>query len=227
MNCHEFRRLLMIDPRRREQAFLDHLQHCPKCAQEAEQAWQFENRLLLALAPADTPAPPPTAPWGFSPVTVTAALLLILSLSVWLGNRWGLYPGTEPQLEEIVREHIENEPQLLQLDHNLSASGVALILSGLGGRLSSDPGPIRYAGRCRIRRQQGVHLVVAGERGPITVLLMPGEHLAAHRRLDAVNLSGIIVPTDYGSMAVVGGRREPLEPVVEKMRQAVAWAPGK
>jgi hypothetical protein len=67
---------------------------------------------------------------------------------------------------------------------------------------------VRYAGVCDIRRRPGAHLVLAGERGPVTVLLMPDERVsqrtAARRRPE-----GVILPVDGGSLAIVGSRGEP------------------
>jgi hypothetical protein len=66
-------------------------------------------------------------------------------------------------------------------------------------------------------------MVVPGKRGPITVLIMPGEYLMQPRQVRSSRFSGVIVPTVYGSMAVVGEKLEPVEKVVEKMRRTIIW----
>lgn len=226
MNCPEFHRWLMIDPNRREEQFLDHLGHCPECAREAERAREFEQKLLAAFDAepleglAHAPAPPPA---GFRRWALAASLLLALGLSAWFGLHSGLYPGLQTELSVAVLEHIKNEPGSLTEDRNLSAATVEVMLSALGARLTADPGPVRYLGHCHIRKQYGLHLVVPGKRGPVTVLLMPGEYVPERWALDSVRFSGLIVPTDYGSMAVVGARREPVETVIEKIQESVAW----
>lgn len=224
MNCREFRRWLMIDPNRQEEQFLDHLNQCQECSLEAEKAWDFEKMLLVAFDAeppnglVQAPAPPPV---GFRRWALAASLSLALGLSAWLG----LQSGLQTELSVAVLEHIENEPESLHADRNLSEGAVKVMLSGLGVRLTTDLGPVRYMGHCHIHEHYGLHLVVPGKRGPVTVLLMPGEHVPERRVLDSVSFSGAIVPTDYGSMAVVGERREPVEIVIEVLRNSVVWKP--
>jgi len=228
MNCREFRRWLMINPNRRDEQFLDHMGQCPECALEAERAWEFEKKLLAAFdaePPKGLVQAPAPQPMEFRRWALATGLSLALGLSAWLGIHSGLYPGLQTELSVVVLNHIEDEPDSLHVDRNLSAEAVDLMLSGLGARLTADPGPVRYMGRCHIREQYGLHLVLAGKRGPVTVLFMPGEHAQERRILDSVSFSGVIVPTDYGSMAVVGARREPVETVIERMQKSVAWKP--
>ena len=228
MTCLEFRRWLMIDPNRRDKQFLDHLGQCPQCAREAEGAWEFEKKLLAAFdaePPEGLVQAPPPPPMDLRRWALAAGLLLALGLSAWLGIHSGLYPGLRTELSVVVLNHIEDEKHFLYEDQDVLPQAVELMLSGLGARLTADPGPIRYMERCRIRKRFGLHLVLPGNRGPVTVLLMPGEYVPERRLLDSVSFSGVIVPTDYGSMAVVGGRREPVETVVERMQRSVAWKP--
>ena len=65
--------------------------------------------------------------------------------------------------------------------------------------------------------------VVPGRQGPVTVLIMPGEHRMKREQVSSFRFSGVIVPTDYGSMAVVGERLESVEHIVDKMKQAIVW----
>ena len=68
-----------------------------------------------------------------------------------------------------------------------------------------------------------MHMVVPGQQGPITVLIMPGEYLMQAQQVRSPRFFGVIVPTVYGSMAVVGEKLEPVEEVVEKMQRAIIW----
>ena len=77
---------------------------------------------------------------------------------------------------------------------------------------------VRYAGICDIRRRPGAHLVLAGERGPVTVLLMPDERVSQRAPLRTGNLEGVVLPVDGGSMAIVGSRGEPLNALEHRLR---------
>jgi len=76
---------------------------------------------------------------------------------------------------------------------------------------------VRYAGICDIRRRPGAHLVLAGERGPVTVLLMPDERVSQRAPLRTGDLEGVVLPVDGGSMAIVGSRGEPLNALAVEM----------
>ncbi|MEA3274619.1 MAG: DUF3379 family protein [Pseudomonadota bacterium] len=78
-----------------------------------------------------------------------------------------------------------------------------------------------YAARCNIRRQEGVHLVLPGDKGAVTLLFMPNEHLPDSRSVSSAHLDGVIVPTSYGSLAVVGEKSESVSPILKRIQAAV------
>jgi len=55
-----------------------------------------------------------------------------------------------------------------------------------------------------------VHMVLQGENGSVTVLLMPGEQIDTRNPVDNGRFSGVIAPTRYCSMAIVGEDGEDL-----------------
>lgn len=232
MNCLEFRRTLLVNPDCRETAFLEHLEQCADCAREAEQAWRFEEKLRRALdaAPMDglearillsqsvAGRPARMRRWSLA-----ASLLLAICLSAWLGLHW---PGAgQPMvgLEQLVLTHIRGEPQHLEAHAAVSAETLESLLAPFGAHASDQLGQPRYAGRCHIRRQAGVHMVLSGEQGPVTVLIMPGEHAQQRLVVDAEDFAGVIVPTGYGSLAVVGVPGEPVDITLNKVRQGIFW----
>lgn len=69
----------------------------------------------------------------------------------------------------------------------------------------------------------GLHLVVQGERGPVTLLLMPAQPVDGVLPLQAGEFQGVIMPLDHGSMAVVGNNGEPVMHLAERVRKSVHW----
>ena len=82
---------------------------------------------------------------------------------------------------------------------------------------------LRQRGRCRIRRWDGVHLVLRGRAGGVTVLLMPQEYRREPERVSSRRFSGVILPTPNGSMAVIGEKSEPLEDAARRIQGAILW----
>ncbi len=236
MNCMKFRRMLLIEPRTRSKEFAEHISSCPECAERAKQALHFEDKLHAVLR-----VPSPTAletriitarssaaeghrtgacsRW----LALAAGMLLAVGLTGWLGYEWEQKFGVSSGLETAVVDHINRELEHLHVLGDVAPQTLGLLLSQFGARIEGEIGSVSYAGRCPIRRHSGVHVVVPGQEGPVTVLFMPGENLLHRRPVRSSRFTGVIVPTVYGSMAVVGEKFEPVERVVERMQQSIVW----
>ena len=68
------------------------------------------------------------------------------------------------------------------------------------------------------------HLVIQGQYGPVTILLMPEEPVASAVSLDGENVHGAILPVGDGSIAIIGVREEPLEQIEESVLKSVMWS---
>jgi hypothetical protein len=95
---------------------------------------------------------------------------------------------------------------------------VAAVLRALGAQVDGLPTEVRYAGICDIRRRPGAHLVFQGERGPVTVLLMPEETVPRRLAIQGDGLEGAVLPAGSGSIAIVGNRGEHIEALAERLR---------
>ena len=82
---------------------------------------------------------------------------------------------------------------------------------------------ITYANPCIINGKRVPHLVVQGQHGPITILLMPEEKVNKETPLDGDTVHGVILPVGGGSIAIIGPREESLEPIQENVRASLTW----
>jgi len=101
--------------------------------------------------------------------------------------------------------------------------GLMEVLFPAGFDLAEMPAEVTAAVPCWIRKGRGMHLVMWGENGPVTVLLMPGEHVAKPQAVMAVSLAGVLVPTDWGSMVVVSHAGDDVESLVYSLLKDVLW----
>jgi len=124
-------------------------------------------------------------------------------------------PGRSPGLAD--------EPDHLAARHDLGTQRVATVLARLGGGVSGDIGEVWFADVCAIRKALGAHLVLAGRTGPVTVLVMPGERLSHRLIVVAPGFNGVVLPTSYGSLAVVGRPGETLEDRVATLQRRLVW----
>ena len=84
-------------------------------------------------------------------------------------------------------------------------------------------GLITYAQSCKINGVEVPHLVIQGERGPVTILLMPGQAVDEPQSITGESVNGVIIPVGDGSIAIIGDREEPLEPIQKNVVNSVAW----
>ena len=221
MNCLEFRHACLTEPEGPDSEFRSHAESCRTCHDFLAEQRQMEERLrrVLTVEPPDGLAArirlrQSFAPRRWAPRLAVAATVLLAITATSMTYLW----NRPLSLEAEVLAHIEAEPEALAAQGPASTDKLAAVLRALGAHLESMPGEVRYAGICDIRRRPGAHLVFNGERGPVTVLLLPDEQLSQRAPLRAGNYEGVVLPVSGGSLAIVGLRGEPLEVMEQRLR---------
>lgn len=236
MKCNEFRQLLLEDPRGLEREALDHAQNCEACGREYARALAFEDSLLEALQvkkPEDLESRLILAhelsakksllglPLDWMPVA--AGLMLLVVFAGWMGFQWGGSSVYADGLSATVLQHIDDEAAHLAEKRDIPGTELAAHFSRFGGVMVQNMGQVDFASPCWIRKQMGLHLVVTDDQGPVTILLMPGEYVREKEIVDAGEFTGVILPTSYGSMAVIGSRQTSVDAAVQRVQEAVLW----
>ena len=65
-----------------------------------------------------------------------------------------------------------------------------------------------YAGECVVNGQTGLHVVMQSETGPVTVIVMPGQQLAAMEAFESSGYQGELLPVKGGVVAIVANTME-------------------
>ena len=89
--------------------------------------------------------------------------------------------------------------------------------------LITAQGLITYAETCPINGKDVPHLIIQGQQGPITIMLLPDEKISEAISLNDENSHGVILPVGDGSIAIIGAREEKLEEVQKQIVQSVMW----
>lgn len=228
MKCEEYRRRLGEDPYRQSTEMRDHAALCPECRKELERALAFERRIRTGM----NIDPPPgleerlkvLAPSRrrHNPLRIAAAaaLLMALGIGVWLVEK-PLPFGDQPVSAAMVLAHIEAELEYLEKHQALESSQLRPLLGEFGIRLQGDLGTVYHISRCPLGTTEGLHLVVAGRQGPITVLLLPDVSMPKPIPVASHRFTGVLLPSNLGGMAVVGGPGEMVDPLVTRLRQTL------
>ncbi len=151
-----------------------------------------------------------------------AATVLIAAVVGIRMTGMGVTYGT---LEEQVLAHVDHVSAARQASTTpVSDRGLARAVPEDIATMTHDVGLITYAQSCTINGKEVPHLVMQGVHGPITILLMPHEKVAAATTLDGVNIKGVILPVGDGSIAIIGDREEQLDQVTENVVNSVMWS---
>lgn len=236
MNCLEYRRLTLAEPRGRSAARLAHRLQCSGCARWTRAQAKIDAAIEKALA---VPLPDgladrvamraawqrPTRPRWLSIAAAMGALAIGALLAVHMLDR--------PALADTVLDHVYHEPDLLlAADDAIAPARVAAVLARVTAHIDGEIGTITHAGLCPINGVLAAHLVVQGEMGPIAVIVMPDHRVAATERIGDASFGGAIVPIEGGSIALVSVHGEPLDALIERasrsivIRKSAAVRPG-
>ena len=127
-------------------------------------------------------------------------------------------------LAEQILAHVDHEPYSFRETVNaVSDQRLARVIPANVAVMDHSAGLITYAQSCTINGHKVPHLVLQGERGPITILLMPEEKISAAQSIIGESVSGIILPVGDGSIAIIGEEGESLEMIEERITNSVTW----
>lgn len=235
-NCAKFQEALAAEPARMPAGGAEHLAHCAACRALRDEYLELEQRIAAALA---VPVPeltlPPLEEIDSGNVTVLPVRRRI-STPAWFGIAASValvaWFGLQLQQPDLSKLSLADQV-VAHLDHETFSrviSDVAVPERTLDSVVSKDVaeldrgvGLITYARSCVINGRSIPHLVVQGKNGPITLLLMPDEPVAAAVPLAGKAINGVILPVGNGSIAIIAERDEPLHEIEQKIVDSIKW----
>lgn len=186
MNCSEFQRRLLIDPRAADlaNAARDHV--CDDASARLAEALELENRIeaalrvplpaglaerVLASLPLEEARPQPAAPRRWLPLALAASVALIGWISMTLLQA----PTRTSALITASAEHLSHEPYALTRTEAVPGALIERMFTDAGLSLDSSGLALSYLNRCPLERRWSVHMVMPGPEGPVTVMYVIGE----------------------------------------------------
>lgn len=237
MDCNEFRQMILGDPSTADGEA--HLESCADCQAYVEDIHSLDATLKQAMAidvpPLSMPELPkidadkvvglPTRRRSTAPVWLATAAAVTLAAFIGINNFTGHDHGALSLADEIIA-HMDHEPYALRVtDVPVSDSRLSRVVPANIANLSHDAGLITYAQSCEINGQKVPHLVIQGERGPVTILLLPNEKVDAVTPLTGERFNGVLVPVGDGSIAIIGeDNPDNLERIQKSFESSVTWS---
>ena len=240
MNCEQYREAIAADPSESFDGGAQHAAECSSCAAYKSEMQTLDARISAALeidVPELTMPELPSMASEEKVVDIASRRPLAWSTPAWVGLAASVVLATVigvrfinttedyGTLAEQVVAHLDFEPKSLTVtDVAVSDERLYSVVRPAIATLDRDLGLISYAMSCKINGREVPHLVVQGERGPVTILLMPHEMIDMPIRLDGQSIEGIILPLGEGSIAIIGERGEPIDQVRTKVTENVKWS---
>lgn len=168
----------------------------------------------------DRATPPRRTLWRWP--ALAAGLVLVVGVAINLLRQTG-YLSTGDFAKDVV-VHIHHESHaLVRTNEAVSDETLEGVLRAAGVAMG-PVGAVSYVKLCPFRGEMVAHMVVQGEQGPVTVLLLPEEALSGPVTVEEDGFVGTIVPLESGgSIAVVGTPGEPIERIQNRVAAAVRW----
>lgn len=197
---------------------------------------KFEQRIARALAidvpELDMPELPDLGADNVTAITPRSrfsppawfAMAATVAVAAMLGV-WMLSSSVNPEsLADQVLAHIDHEPvSFSNTDSPISDERLHDVVPANLANMDHSAGMITYAQSCEINGRDVPHLVIQGQHGPVTILLMPGEKIAEPIDVNGEHIRGVILPVGDGSVAIVGQRDESLDNIKQKVMNSVTW----
>lgn len=235
LDCKRFQHAAGADLSELDPVLLAHAENCDDCSAFLEEARCFDE-LLRGAIKIDVPDDliqktlrhkdevQPESSGGTSRfprfMAIAASVLLIVGAS-FMANR--IVQPPEQSLEQIVISHIEAEPEMLTLANYVPDDSASARLLDYGVLLRESMGKLSHVELCDVGDTQGIHIVMKGEKGPVTLLLLPTIKSQAASHFSEGRWIGYSEPVGSGTVAIVGVVGEPLDEVKKRVRKAIEW----
>jgi len=227
MNCLEFRREKLADPRRLPPETQAHASGCPACAAFAREVDESERALDRALI---VPVPDglvdrilfqsrrPRRAWRAWALAASILIAVALGFSLWDGSK------NANEYARLAIEHVVMEPESFAVTRNPDPEAFRTLVQNLGGSVKDLPGKIRYIRLCPFEDGLGWHVVFETPEGLATLFLVPGKKPRAAQAASVDGWSAVVHPIERGYYAIVTASSDATSRFRQMLRDCIVWS---
>ncbi len=163
------------------------------------------------------------------PAAIAASILVALSLGFTvLSSRPS---AADMALGNSLLSHVHAESQFYNVDTTIPWSSASEVMQQTGAEFVSfddiaNQMNLTFAQFCRLMGddKRGIHLVVRGEHGPVSIMFINHHPMRGKVELQDEQLRGEVIPMEEGFLAVFGSPNEPLERIRTQIQQQLTWS---
>ncbi|MDH3439569.1 MAG: DUF3379 domain-containing protein [Gammaproteobacteria bacterium] len=237
MNCEEYKEAIAADPSATFEG-ADHAAACDSCAAFTVEMQALDAKIAGALAintpNLEMPELPPieddnvvNMPFqGKRRVPTWLAIAASFALAAIIGVQLiGNEAGDGLSLADEILAHLDHEPGAFRETVNpVGDARFSRVVNAKIGTMDRGVGLITYAQSCVINGKTVPHLVLQGENGPITLLLMPDETIDMAKTFMGQGVNGVIIPHGEGSIAIIGENEQSIGEIEQRVIDSVEWS---
>lgn len=226
MNCLEFRREKLADPRRLSGEAQTHVRECVACAGFAREIDETETRLADAFSVrvpeglADRILLARHRAWRTQWTSWALAAGLVMALAV-VWNQVQVSPAERYARGAI--EHVLMEPQFLTEVQAGAPAALQTAVEEFGGKMREPIARVRLVKVCPAGDGRARHIVLETPEGLATVILVPDKRVASAATAKANGMSALVQPTPRGHYVIVAGSQAATASVDRLLRNRVEW----
>ena len=229
MNCLDFHREKLADPRRLSAAAQTHACGCTSCMAFAQSVDESETQIERILA---VPVPeglaarvllqrrnaarPAWRVWAL-------AASVVLSIAVGFNTLKATGPGADAKYAAYVIEHVVESPESFTTLLNTGNDALDMAMRSVGGRIKEPLGRVRYIKLCPVGKDFGWHIVLETPQGLATLILVPNRQIGSAESASMSGWSALVRPIRKGYYAVVTDSTHATEIVDRQIKTRVEW----
>jgi hypothetical protein len=149
---------------------------------------------------------------------------LVLFLGLALRNQ----PAIQDELSQQIFGHVYAEGRFLEVSDVVSLDSVnTRMQQAMGAQLAASPATkqlqVRFAKDCWIAKAVAMHMIIRGETGPVSMMMIPKTVVTTERAIADHRFSGFITPVAGGTLVVLGNPQEPVRKYVDLLSSSIKW----
>jgi hypothetical protein len=155
-------------------------------------------------------------------LAIAASVAFLIGISLPLLNNLNYFTQN---IGTVALQHVQEEYYFTEkVNENASLSTVNAKLARYGGLAKDDLGDVLYVNHCDFDGRPGLHMIIQGEQGRITVFVVPDDAgLRSSPDFYNQRLKGITENLGKVSLVIVGEKDEPLEKMKLKLKENIQW----
>lgn len=154
---------------------------------------------------------------------VAACLVVALGIAFWSTDK------RHALLEDEIFSHMYLEGQLD------NANATSIPMNAVNARMEQWMGAhlelseavedleVTFAKDCWVAQQVAFHLIMKGETGAVTVMMIPSQDKDREFNISDATHNGLVTPTDGGYLVIVGNKQEPIAEYRNLLSSKLEW----